>query len=1539
MERINTKTTNYEFYAYSWHMDEEYQDETFIRIYGFDDQNQNICVAVNGFRPFVWVELPTHIDWKYPGNKEKLYHHFRQLFPDIKCTLKFYKKLYGANLKKNKEGKYVHKMFPYLLCSFSSYKDLKFNFPSRLKTPQRIMGLGNLKFHVHGQDACPRLQLTSKYNLPTAGWIKIKGTEILKEEDKFTSCHREFLVDLRDKRYKVEEIISRSNKTTIPKPLILSFDLEVNSEDQVTIPKASKPGDVVFQISCVFSRLGSHMCDKYLLSLGDPKENIVGSKVLTFNTEKQLLMGYRDLVNQINPNVIIGYNIFNFDIPYLMDRSNHKSIYPEWSQQGFAKDRQGVQREIKWSSSAYKNQEFRFLDCEGRLYIDLLPVVQRDFKLNDYKLKTVSTHFIGETKDDLDPKSIFRCYREGIKDNSDTASKYMSICGKYCMQDSMLVIKLMEKLNIWYGLSEMAAVCNVPMITLFTKGQQIKVYSNLYKYCLENKIVPEKDGYTVSENERYVGAYVFPPVPGLYENVVSLDFNSLYPSLIISYNLDYTTCAFDPTIPDDLCHVMEWEDHIACEHDPKVTEKIKLTKTIEKLEEKNKVLQIKLKSEVKKLKIKATKNTNKETLPESLKEIYIKIDDNKTIISQSRKERSDITKSLNKNVMCEKRRYRFLKTTEEYPEFKGVLPTIVQSLLDARKDTRKEMGKLKESLKTIMDEHERHEVETTISILNQRQLAYKVSANSMYGITGVKAGLLPFMPVAMTITYMGRENILKAAEYGREKFNGKLIYIDTDCLLWSSPIIIRKENKIFYTTVDEISQGDWKRINPNKEISTPKKGYEVWSDQGFTKIENVVRCKPIESMSRVTTHVGTVVCSDNHSLLTDYLASVTPQDVEIGDYLCVAELPLPQDTPKEPLYPNRLTAENIEEYRLSDCTYSTDGWNISENLAFIWGLFMADGSCGEYEYKNQLKYSWAINKADTNLLERVRQLCQSEYKRDFQILQSIESSQSKLVQCKCDNKFVLDCRDLFYTKDKYKKIPDVILQAPFKIRQAFFMGFYAGDSKKGISITFKGQIGSAQLFYLMRSIGYQVSVNVREDKLDIYKLMGSTSLRKMRKVPNAIKKLTEYKDRGLYIYDIQTSNHHFAAGVGQLVVHNSNYFSFPDIKDHSELWDFAIKVADEISSLFPPPMKLEFEEAIYTKFLILTKKRYMYQAASRDGTIKPEIGKRGVVLNRRDNSAFIRNTYENMVKIIFENTESVAILKEKVISSLINNINSMFNHELPTDQFIITKSTGDYGNLQPQYFMNEKGLYRAMLGQYNVPFLTDEIKEQEGIISTIQESSWYLDKLPAHIQLLEKIRRRGQMRNEGSRLEYVIVETNNLKAKQSAKIETVNYFVKNKGILNLDYLYYLERLINPVDQILEVIFNLKDFTKIHHNNRILKKKLTIKLNDLFSPSLNIVKDRVYLVKIDSKYSIINGSKSVCKQTLSKIKEDNNVELVFKTDHVPRSIDLFSLMKFKYGPTTSLKTKFKFEEDFIMLDNMSESKLISTIKKECKVVNF
>ena len=84
---------------------------------------------------------------------------------------------------------------------------------------------------------------------------------------------------------------------------------------------------------------------------------------------------------------------------------------------GMPKDdkREAEYKEIKWSSSAYSHQEFHYIDLEGRIWVDLLPIVRRDYKLSNYKLKTVGTFFLGETKDPITLMDIFEAYRLGFQ--------------------------------------------------------------------------------------------------------------------------------------------------------------------------------------------------------------------------------------------------------------------------------------------------------------------------------------------------------------------------------------------------------------------------------------------------------------------------------------------------------------------------------------------------------------------------------------------------------------------------------------------------------------------------------------------------------------------------------------------------------------------------------------------------------------------------------------------------------------------------------------------------------------------------------------------------------------------------------------------------------------------------------------------------------------------------------------------------------------------------------------------------------------------
>ena len=87
--------------------------------------------------------------------------------------------------------------------------------------------------------------------------------------------------------------------------------------------------------------------------------------------------------------------------------------------------------------------------------------------------------------------------------------------------------------------------------------------------------------------------YVFKPVPGVYDNIVPFDFASLYPTTIIAYNIDYSTLVQDRHVPDSHCHVIEWEDHLGCCHDPKVQRLNELNTLINSRENEMKALRTK----------------------------------------------------------------------------------------------------------------------------------------------------------------------------------------------------------------------------------------------------------------------------------------------------------------------------------------------------------------------------------------------------------------------------------------------------------------------------------------------------------------------------------------------------------------------------------------------------------------------------------------------------------------------------------------------------------------------------------------------------------------------------------------------------------------------------------------------------------------------------------------------------------------------------------------------------------------------------------
>jgi DNA polymerase elongation subunit (family B) len=756
-------------FAYSWHLDEKEQTRTIIRIYGLNSQNETVCLNIKNYQPYVYIELPSHLTWTLPRANmvcEKMAEILNDRQP-VRKELVWKYRLYYAHL--DEDGN--RKKFPYIRCYFDTVEDIK-TASYRLNRPFVLSGLGTICLKMHEHNANPILQLTAVRKLPMTGWILFQGKRI---EYPASRCNYEYDVLWENLSPQVSDLAPGPNRTQqswadiVGRPLIMSYDIEVYSSVPSSMPNPDKPEDKVFQISAVFKQQGAPIttAQKYLLTLFTPNMEKIPEDVdvLCYKTEADLLVGLVNLMHEKGPHVVIGYNIFGFDIPYLLKRSELLGCDNEFYRQGF--DRfPGKERLIQWSSSAFKNQSFSLLEVEGRIFIDVLEVVRREYRLSTYTLKAVSLHFLkDQTKDPLDALGIFRCY-ELAKNRDPRGPSAIATVGKYCVIDSVLVMRLFETLTTWVAFCEMSKVTGVSIFALHTQGQQLRVFSQVYRKCTHEDIVVEKDGYIPNDDEAYVGATVFDPVPGIYDRVLPFDFSSLYPSCIMAYNLDFSTLVIDPNIPDSLVHTMSWEDHLGCSHDPKEIRKAELVSKIKEIEARL--------AEKRKLRDKA-RGKDRELLIQEIEEL------NKST-KPLREERNHLSTSKSKRIVCGKRTYRWLKGPP------GVLPSILRNLLDTRAITKKEMKKVEAQLKDMSkDDSKYFDLATYRDVLDQRQLALKVAANSAYGSMGVKRGYLPFMPGAMCTTYQGRCAIEKAASTIRNKYGGRIIYGDTDSNYVSFP--------------------------------------------------------------------------------------------------------------------------------------------------------------------------------------------------------------------------------------------------------------------------------------------------------------------------------------------------------------------------------------------------------------------------------------------------------------------------------------------------------------------------------------------------------------------------------------------------------------------------------------------------------------------------------------------------------------------------------------------------------------------------------
>ncbi|XP_043698298.1 DNA polymerase delta catalytic subunit [Telopea speciosissima] len=634
-----------------------------LRIFGVTREGHSVCCHVHGFEPYFYVSCPPGMG---PDDISRLHQILEVRMREANRNSKVPRCVLRIEMVQKRSIMYYQQQqsHPFLKIVVA-LPTMVTSCRGILDRGIQIDGLGLKSFMTYESNVLFALRFMIDCNIVGGNWIEVPVGKYVKTEKNVSYCQLEF-----DCLY--SDIISHVAEGEYSKMApfrILSFDIECAGRKGL-FPEPKH--DPVIQVANLVTLQGEdHPLVRNVMTLKSCSP-IVGVDVMPFDTEREVLLAWRDFIREVDPDIIIGYNICKFDLPYLIERAEVLKI-AEFPFLGRIRNSRVRVKDTTFSSRQYGTRESKEVTIDGRVQFDLLQVMQRDYKLSSYSLNSVSSHFLGEQKEDVH-HSIISDLQNG---NSETRRRL----AVYCLKDAYLPQRLLDKLMFIYNYVEMARVTGVPISFLLSRGQSIKVLSQLLRKAKQkNLVIPyvKKQG----SDQGYEGATVLEARVGFYEKpIATLDFASLYPSIMMAYNLCYCTLV----TPEDV---------------------------------------------------------RKLNLP---------------------------SECVNKTPSGD----MFVKTNLQ----KGILPEILEELLTARKRAKADLKEAKDPLEK--------------AVLDGRQLALKVSANSVYGFTGASVGQLPCIEISSSVTSYGRQMIEHTKKLVEEKFttvrgyehNAEVIYGDTDSVM------------------------------------------------------------------------------------------------------------------------------------------------------------------------------------------------------------------------------------------------------------------------------------------------------------------------------------------------------------------------------------------------------------------------------------------------------------------------------------------------------------------------------------------------------------------------------------------------------------------------------------------------------------------------------------------------------------------------------------------------------------------------------------
>ncbi len=322
--------------------------------------------------------------------------------------------------------------------------------------------------------------------------IKIKGKE--EKGDK---------TDIKFINPKIKPENKLNNEDIEDKIKILSFDIETDS-------KANK----LFSLS-----IHQGNFKKVLIIENEKiKEQKLKDELITIvKDEKELIKKFISTITKLDPDIITGWHVIDFDLKILNEKAKQYNI-------PFLIGRTNNTLNLRIEKSFFRDSNAH---VEGRLILDGIQLLKSSFiKLDDYKLNTAAKHFLNETK------TIEENDRGKIIENQYYNEPKKLI--EYNLQDSILVSKILDKSNVIKLTIQRSLLTGLHMDRV---KASIASFDSVYLRELRKKgFVAEST--RPMESDEGLGGFVMTSKPGIYNNILVLDFKSLYPSIMRTFNID-----------------------------------------------------------------------------------------------------------------------------------------------------------------------------------------------------------------------------------------------------------------------------------------------------------------------------------------------------------------------------------------------------------------------------------------------------------------------------------------------------------------------------------------------------------------------------------------------------------------------------------------------------------------------------------------------------------------------------------------------------------------------------------------------------------------------------------------------------------------------------------------------------------------------------------------------------------------------------------------------------------------------------------------